>query len=57
MKDIDVIVYNDILKRRQQEKNLENRIHLEVPDYFENSINEKKKIEKKEPRRVIIIDL
>lgn len=57
MKDIDVIVYNDILKRRQQEKNLENRIHLEVPDYFENYINEKKKIEKKEPRRVIIIDL
>jgi len=58
MKDIDIIVYEDILKRRRQEKEYENTIQLEIPDYFEESKYQKKEVEdNKEPRRVIIIDL
>lgn len=58
MTDIDLIVYNDILKR-QQEIQTDNRIQLEIPSPYEDlEIRRTDKEEKeKEPRRVIIIDL
>ncbi len=59
MKDIDIIIYKDILDIKSKEKEINNRIHLEVPDYLEHSIYSKSVEDKnkKEPRRVIIIDL
>jgi hypothetical protein len=59
MKDIDIIIYKDILDIESKEKEINNRIHLEVPDYLEHTIYNKSVEDKnkKEPRRVIIIDL
>ena len=58
MKDIDIIVYEDMLRRRRQEKEYENRIQLEIPEYLDERKYKQKEVEdNKEPRRVIIIDL
>jgi len=57
MTDIDLIVYNDILKR-QQEIQTDNRIQLEIPmPYNDYEIKKIDKEKEKEPQRVIIIDL
>tara|TARA_B100001094_G_C18153365_1_gene785006 strand:- start:1271 stop:1441 length:171 start_codon:yes stop_codon:yes gene_type:complete len=56
MKDIDLLIIEKIRKEQLQKEFEDNRIQLEVPNYYEiyKKIEEK---ENKETKRVIIIDL
>ena len=56
MKNIDLLIIEKIRKENSQKEFEDNRIQLEVPEYYEN-YNKLEKKDNKEPKRVIIIDL
>lgn len=54
--NIDLILYEELIRKRELEEEQSRQIHLEIPVYETNLEKESKK-ESNEPRRVIIIDL
>lgn len=59
MKNLVDLLIIDEIRKKQQEEEL-NQIQLEIPRYYEDTSNKFKKdleVNKKEPKRVIIIDL
>jgi len=56
MKNIDLLIIEKIVKEKLQNEFEDNRIQLELPNYYENHIKTEEK-ENKETKRVIIIDL